>query len=50
MRNSHQFRLEASTGDKRAKRILKKVPFVVPAEMRVLIFNSLLQVDKEKYD
>ena len=49
MQNSHQFMLEASVGDKRAKRILKKVPFVVPAKMRVLIFNKLLEVDKENF-
>ena len=40
--------LEATAGDKRAKRILKKVPFVVAAKMRVLIFNKLLEVDKDR--
>eukprot|EP01087_Luapelamoeba_hula_P017100 TRINITY_DN5363_c0_g1_i2.p1 TRINITY_DN5363_c0_g1~~TRINITY_DN5363_c0_g1_i2.p1 ORF type:complete len:863 (-),score=106.25 TRINITY_DN5363_c0_g1_i2:130-2718(-) len=50
MRNSNQFMLEVQVQEKRALRILKHIPFVVPCDMRVRIFQTLVEQDKELYE
>jgi hypothetical protein len=39
--------VEVMAGQKRALRILKHIPFLVPADMRFRIFTRLIAADKE---
>ncbi len=48
-RSQTQFEADVEVEDKRALRILKRIPFVVPTALRVSIFAKLIAVDKELY-
>lgn len=45
-----KFMREVAQGEEHALAVLKFVPFTVPSDTRVLIFNKLVEIDKSRFD
>lgn len=48
--NTNQFEKDVLDANKRAQRIVKRIPFLVPAEMRFKIFKQLIEADQDNFE